>query len=132
MRFAKTLFWCAGVWGVLILTPMFFLYERLGTSPPLPPTHPEFYFGFLSVTLAWQFAFFIIASDPERFRLLMLPAVLEKLGYVLVLCTLYEQGRITTSQFAPAAPDGLLCLLFVIAFSKTRPRVAPKINLTRN
>lgn len=132
MKFAKTLFWCAGVWGMLTLIPMFFLYERLGAFSPPPPTHPEFYFGFLSVALAWQFAFFAIASDPARFRLLILPAVLEKLGYVLVLFSLYEQGRITAIQFTPAAPDGLLCLLFVLAFFRIRPRVAAASGSTVN
>ena len=125
MRFARILFWGAGVWGILVLAPMFFLYTKIGEYSPPPPTHPEYYYGFLGVALVWQFAFFVIATDPARFRPLILAAVLEKVSYVAVLSVLYQQGRITAFEFAPAAPDALLCLLFVIAFFKTRPGAQP-------
>ena len=135
MRFAKILFWFAGAWGILVLAPMFFLYAKVGEYSPPPPTHPEFYFGFLGVALVWQFVFFVIATDPARFRLLIPVAVLEKLSYVVVLFVLYLQGRITAFQFGPAVPDALLCLLFVVAFFKAGPgpqRVASAPIQTRN
>lgn len=73
----------------------------------------------------WPFAFFVIGSDPARFRPMMIPAVLEKLGYVLALVALFLQGRIGPAQVLPAVPDGLLGILFAIAFFKAIP-LAPK------
>src|SRR5690242_11079796 len=70
MRFAKIVFSVAGVWGIAVLTPMYFLTDTIGRKQPPAITHFEFYFGFISVALAWQFAFFVIASDPARFRLM--------------------------------------------------------------
>jgi len=120
MKFAKIIFWCAGAWGVLVLAPMYFMYGKVGYYSPPSPTHPEFYYGFVGVALAWQFAFFVIATDPARFRPMIIPSVLEKLGYVIALPVLYLQGRITALQLAPAGSDALLCMLFILAFFKTR------------
>jgi hypothetical protein len=122
MRFAKRVFSFAGVWGVLVVTPLYFLFDVVGRRYPPPITHPDFYFGFLAVTLAWQAAFLVIARDPERFRPLMIPAVLEKFGYVLSLGVLYAHGRLQLAQAVVGAPDLVLGLLFVVAFMKTRPR----------
>ena len=121
MKFAKTIFWCAGAWGVLVVTPMYFLYSKIGRYSPPPATHPEIYYGFVGVTLAWQFVFLLIATDPARFRPMIIPAVLEKLSYVIAIVVLYAQNRITVVQLSTAVPDGLLGLLFVIGFLKTRP-----------
>ena len=63
MRFAKVVFYVAGAWGFLILVPMYFLLDTVGRQAPPAVTHPEFYFGFIGVALAWQVAFFVIGSD---------------------------------------------------------------------
>jgi len=115
MKFAKFVFWIAGTWGMLVLAPLYFLFDTISDSTT-PITHPEFYYGFAAVSIVWQIAFFVIGTDPARFRLMMIPAVLEKFGYVLTLAVLYVQGRITKAQSIPAIPDGLLGMLFVIAF----------------
>jgi hypothetical protein len=120
MRFAKIVFWVAAIWGIVVLAPMYFLFDRVGQWSPPPVTHPEYYFGFVGVALAWQLAFAAIATDPARFRLLMLPAIVEKGSYVAAMTVLYLQQRITAFQFSTAVPDALLGLLFVIAFFKTR------------
>ena len=109
----------------MVVTPMFFMYSRIGKYSPPPPTHPELYYGFAGVTLAWQLAFFVIASDPARFRPMIIPAVVEKLSYVIAVGVLYSQSRISAVQFSTGAPDALLCLLFAIAFFKTRPSPLP-------
>jgi len=121
MKFARVLFCCAGVWGVLVLAPMYFMYGKVGEYSPPPPTHPEIYYGFLGVTLAWQLAFFVIASDPARFRPMIIPSVVEKLGYVIAVVVLNLQGCISVVQLSSGAPDALLCFLFAVAFFKTRP-----------
>ncbi len=120
MRFAKIVFTIAGVWGLLVLTPMYFLFEAVGRRYPPPITHPDFYFGFVTVALAWQVAFLVIARDPARFRPLMVAAMLEKFGYVASLAALYASGRLQLAQAAPGAPDLVLGLLFVAAFVRTR------------
>jgi len=120
MRFAKIVFTVAGVWGLLVLTPLYFMFDMIGQSYPPPITHPDFYYGFLAITVAWQIAFLIIGRDPVRLRPMMIPAVLEKAFYILTLAVLYGQGRLELGQVAPGLPDFVLGCLFVAAFFKTR------------
>jgi hypothetical protein len=119
MKFAKVVFWVAGIWGVLTLAPLYFLFDRIGRTDPPAITHPGFYYGFAGVALAWQFAFFVIAWDPARFRPMMFPSVLEKLAWGLAVVVLYLQSRISAGDLALGAIDLLLGLLFVFAFLKT-------------
>ena len=119
MRFAKTVFTIAGVWGVLVLTPLYFIAGELGRRYPPPFTHLDFYYGFVGVALAWQVAFLMIGRDPIRLRPMMIPAMLEKFGYVATLTVLYLYGELQTGQFAVAVPDFILGLLFAAAFTKT-------------
>ena len=73
MRFAKWVFLLAGVSGILLVVPPYFLERQTSEDYPPPITHPEYYYGFFGVTLAWQFLFLVIASDPVRYRRAMLP-----------------------------------------------------------
>ena len=68
MRFAKVVFWIAGIWGMLVLTPLYFLFDRIGRQDSPSITHPAFYYGFVGTALAWQIAFLIMATNPVRFR----------------------------------------------------------------
>lgn len=120
MKFAKIVFWCAGIWGVVVLTPLYFMFDRIGQQYPPAITHPDFFYGFVGVALAWQVAFLIIASDPARFRLLMIPAVLEKVSYFGALLVLYLQRRLSGTQLVFGASDGIFAVLFLIAFVKTQ------------
>ena len=81
MKFAKIVFWIAGIWGVLMLTPLYFIFDMIGRNDPPPITHPAFYYGFVSVGLAFQVVFIVIARDPVRLRPMMIPSMLEKFGY---------------------------------------------------
>ena len=69
--------------------------------------------------MAWQIAFLVIGSSPARFRPLMVPAIVEKVGHVVGVAVLYGRGRISTTDAIAAGPDLLLCLLFIAAFTKT-------------
>ncbi len=120
MKFASIVFRVAAVWGVVVLGPLFFMFDGSGVPGNPPFTYLQAYFGFLCVTLAWQLAFWIIGSDPVRFRPLMIPAMLEKFGFVLALTVLYMQGRVGPSEVLPAVPDFILGALFVAAYGKTR------------
>jgi len=119
MKFAKYVFIAAGVWGIAVLTPLFFLVDITGRPYPAPSDYPHFYYGFLAVALAWQFAFLVIGSDPVRYRLVMIPAFIEKAGYVVTTLLLYSQGQISFDEAGTAIPDSLLLALFVVAFLKT-------------
>ena len=123
MKFAKVVFIGAGVWGVVLLTPMYFLADTIGRQHGSPITYPQFFYGFLSVTMAWQLAFLAIGFDPARFRVMMIPSVAEKLLFVLSMGVLYVQGRIPAIDAIVAAPDVVLGVLFTIAFVKTGHRI---------
>ena len=120
MRFAKIVFAIAGIWGILILTPLYFIFDLIGRQDPPPITHPAFYYGFVAVALAWQIAFLIIARDPVRLRPLMVAAVLEKFGYGGTFIVLYLQSRLTRGDLALGCIDLLFGVLFVAAFFKTQ------------
>jgi hypothetical protein len=123
MKFAKVVFWIAGIWGVLVLTPLYFMFDVIGRQDPPVITHPGFYYGFVSVGLAWQVAFLIIARDPVRLRLMMIPSVLEKFGYGASLVALYLQHRLHPSDLIFGGVDLLLGGLFLAAFYRTAPGV---------
>src|SRR6185369_24928 len=117
--FSKIVFRIAGLLGVVTLTPLYFMLDRIGSKYPPAITHPDFYYGFIGVALAWQAAFLMIASDPVRFRPFMMAAVLEKFIYVMSVSALYAQGRLQGGQLAVAGPDFALGILFIAAFLKT-------------
>jgi hypothetical protein len=118
MTFAKTVFFVAGLWGLVVLTPLYFTFALVGRLYPPPITHPDFYYGFIGVAVVWQIGFLVIGRHPTRFHTMMIPAVLEKFVYVISLSVLYVQGRLAASQFAPAGPDLVLGILFIVAFFK--------------
>ncbi len=123
MKFAKVVFTGSGLWGLLVLTPLYFLIDEIGKRYPPAVTHPDFYYGFLGVALSWQFAFLVIGRDPERFRPLIFAAICEKAFYVVSLCALYARGRIEAGQIAVGAPDVVLGTLFIAALFKTSKTV---------
>jgi hypothetical protein len=120
MKFAKVVFWVAGIWGLLVITPLYFMFDLIGRKDPPAITHPGFYYGFVGVALAWQIAFLVIARDPVRLRPMMIPSVLEKFTYGIAVVALVMQGRMHRSDLVLAATDSILGLLFVIAYLGTR------------
>jgi hypothetical protein len=119
MKFARTVFRIAGIWGFLLLTPMFFMLETISRQFPPPVTHPDLYYGFLSVTIVWQLAFLIIATDPVRYRPLMVAAMFEKFVFIVAMVILYATGQVVLGQLFSVVPDFILGILFVLAFIKT-------------
>jgi len=119
MTFPRVVFLAAGVWGLAVLPPLYFLVDVTGRHYAAPVDYPHFFYGFLSVALAWQFAFLVIGSNPARFRPLMIPGMLEEFGHVAGVVVLYGQGRLSAADATAAVPDALLGLLFVVAFVMT-------------
>lgn len=123
MKFAKIVFWIAALWGILVITPLYFLYDTISRQDPPPITHPGFYYGFAGCALAWQFAFTVIARDPVRFRTMMLPSVFEQFSFAASQTALYLQHRLHPSDLFLGAIDGLLGVLFLVAFIQTSPKL---------
>jgi len=119
MKFAKIVFWIAGIWGFLIIAPLYFMFDLIGKNDPPPITHPAFFYGFVGVTLVWQIAFIVIAKNPIRFRPLMVPAILEKLVYSIPVIVLVLQKRMHPTDLIFSVIDLLLGILFVIAYLRT-------------
>ena len=125
MRFAKWVFLLSGLSGILLLIPPYFLEGKTSEDYPPPITHPEYYYGSLGVTLAWQFMFLVIASDPVRYRKAMLAAMLEKASFVVAITILYAAGRVAGVWIGFASMDATWLVLFVIAYLRT-PKEVPK------
>jgi hypothetical protein len=113
MTFAKRVFLIAGIYGVIVLVPQYFMETKIGRDFPPPITHPEHFYGFVGVALAWQILFFLIARDPVRLRPAMIPAILEKLAFGLAAIALYAQGRLA----APVLGAGIIDLVFAALFA---------------
>jgi hypothetical protein len=119
MKFAKRVYLIAGVYGLLVLLPQYFLEETTGRQHPPPITHPEFYYGFIGVAVAWQFVFLIMSTDPVRYRPLTMAAVIEKASFGIAVFTLFALGRTSPTMLAAAIIDTVLGVLFVVAYMKT-------------
>jgi len=104
MRFARWVFLLAGAYGVLVIAPLYF-EERFFRDNPPAINRPEFYYGFVGVALAWQFMFLLIGTDPVRYRLAMLPCLLEKAGFAIAIPVLYFQERVTAMWLVAASLD---------------------------
>ncbi len=122
MTFAKRVFQFAGVVGVLMLLPFYFLEERIGRDMPPAINHPEYFYGFVGIALACQVLFLVIATDPRRYRPLMLVGVLEKLSFGLPTILLVVQDRAAVLMLGPAIFDLSLGVLFVLAWLRTPAR----------
>ncbi|MGZ4811003.1 MAG: hypothetical protein ACXV7D_16890 [Thermoanaerobaculia bacterium] len=119
MNFAKRAFFIAGVYGLVALIPQYFMEGKVGRDYPPPVTHPEFYYGFIGVALAWQVLFFIIARDPVRYRGAMWPAILEKVSFGLANIVLFAQGRLSAVMLAGGIADLIFAEMFYVAIRKT-------------
>lgn len=118
--FARRVFFWAGIYGILVLAPLYFMEGKLARDFPPAFSHPEQFYGFIGVALAWQFAFLLIASDVPRYRLFMLPAIAEKLLSSISALILYAADRVAAMTAAPAVVDLFLALLFIVAFFRCR------------
>lgn len=126
MVFARRVLKIAGIYGLLILTPFFFLEGRIGRDYPPPITHPEYFYGFLAVALAWQVLYLFMAWDPVRYRTLLIPSVLEKVGFPIAAIVLLKQGRIPIPTFLVSLVDIVFAALFIAAYLKLSSHDSPQ------
>lgn len=114
MQTARWIFLIAAIYGVLVLAPSLFVAPPEGTAP-------EFYYGFVGSALVWQLVFFLIAREPQRYRPLVLVAVLEKFAFFVTCVALYAIGAMTISApLLGGMIDGVWMVLFAIAYLASR------------
>ena len=113
---AKWIFRIAGIYGLLVVVPLFVA----DTSGLANPVH---YYGFAGLALAFQILFLLISTDPVRYRPVMLICVLEKLA-ALPFIVLYLTGRGDEQFFFGGIIDQALAIAFVAAFLLTPKREA--------
>src|SRR6516225_8713339 len=99
MRFARWVFLIAGVYGLIVLVPFYFLEKTIDTEMPPAITHPEYFYGFVGGGVAWHVAFLIIGLHPLRYRLMMIPAILEKATFGFAAILLFLNDRIPLAVF---------------------------------
>jgi hypothetical protein len=120
LKFAKIVFRIAGIYGLLVLTPIYFLENKIGRDAPPAITHPEYFYGFIGVGLTWQFLFLVLSTDPVKYRAMIPLSILEKVTYGVALLVLYSQQRLSPSALAIGSVDWLFAFLFLAAYFKTK------------
>jgi hypothetical protein len=124
VQFARIVFRVAGIYGVLVLAPIYFLENKIGRDTPPAITHPEYFYGFIGVGLAWQFLFLVLSTDPVKYRPMILPSILEKISYGIALAVLFSQHRLPLSVLAVGSMDWIFAFLFLAAYFTTKPATA--------
>jgi len=119
-RFARRVYTVAGIYGLLVMLPQYFLADRIGRDTPPPITHPEYFYGFVGVVIAWQLAFLVIGRDPARYRALMPVTVLEKLVFAVPVLMLWAKGGVAPSVLPFAGLDRLLGALCLASYLRTK------------
>lgn len=117
MKLARAVFFLAGVFGVIVLTRGY-----LNAPPRWVGT--VFYYGFLGVALSWQAAFFLIGTDPGRYRPIMLAGAMAKLSFFGTCMALVYGGQLkwgvtVYTSFCDAAFAVLFIASFMLLATKT-------------
>jgi hypothetical protein len=115
VKFARWTFLLAGVYGLVVLLPQYFL-------APADLARPELFYGFVGVAIAWQVAFLTIALDPVRFRPMMVAAVVEKASFAIATIALYAGEKVQAPVLAAGVVDLALGVLFAFAWLGLRER----------
>ena len=127
MKFAKIVFLVAGIYGLIIVAPLFLTEGVINATQPPAITHPEYYYGFACVTLVWQKLFLVLASDPVRYRPIMLTAILEKAsGIVFIVLVLLHRSP---PNMLIGVVDVLLGILFIMAYVRTAPAKVQEVTV---
>src|SRR5688500_11640960 len=116
MRFARYTFLIAGIYGLLVLVPQYFVEA----SGAVAIGRPEFFYGFLGVAAAFQLVFLLIGTDPARYRMMIIPSIIEKFSFGIAVAILMLMGRVQGQILIGAAIDLVLGILFTVSFFTLR------------
>jgi hypothetical protein len=115
MRFARWIFRIAGIYGIALLTPFYFLEKQIGAAT-VPIAHPEYFYGFVGTALSAQILFLIISMDPVRFRPAMVACVIEKLAFGVPIWMLWSISRVGMDVVFLGSVDLIWAALFAIVY----------------
>ena len=116
ITFARRLFLVAGIYGFVVLLPQYFMESRIGRDFPPAITHPEHFYGFVGVALAFQVLFLMLSRDPVRFRPMLIPSIIEKLAFGIACIVLFLQHRLAVPVLAASIIDLIFAALFFVAW----------------
>ena len=119
IRLVRRLFRLSPIYGVLVLLPNYFVELAFPAFGQPAETHPEYLYGFVGAALVSQWLYWIIGGDPVRFRPLMPVAILAKLAFFVPVAILVAIGRTQPVVLAFASVDGILAVLFYLAWRRT-------------
>jgi hypothetical protein len=119
VRFASWTFTLAGLYGLIVITPLYFLEGAVARGSG-PVTHPEYYYGFAGAALAFQVLFLIIGRDPVRLRPAILACLVEKFTFPAAVWPLYLAHRAPLTVAIFSTIDLIWGVLFTIAWFRTR------------
>lgn len=120
MKFAKIVFLIAGIYGLLVTFPLYFMEAKVSADYPPALNHPEYYYSFVGVTVVWQILFLFISRDPLRFRPVMIFCSLEKTPLVPTFLILFPRGLFPQVWIPLMVIDLAFGILFFISYRKTR------------
>ncbi len=118
MIFSKWVFRIAAIYGFIVLLPLYFIESDIFSGVIYPRS--DFYYGFAGIALAWQVAFILIAQNPLKYKLFIIPGILEKVAYASCVYLLFYKGRIPPETLLFAGIDSAFCLLFCISWIKLK------------
>ena len=127
MKFARLTFLVAGIYGLIVMLPQYFLEAKTGRDFPPAITHPEFFYGFIGITVAWQLLFLVMSRDPLRYRPAIIPAVVEKASFSIAAVVLFLQQRLSPVALVPVSIDIILGILFIASYVTLRRGFAQKV-----
>ena len=121
MKFARIVFLIAGLYGILVTLPLFFMEGRMNTDYPPSITHPEYYYSFAGIVVVCQLLFLAIAWNPIQYRVMMVFGIFEKLSLIPAFVILFPQGRFPLHWIPMIIIDLTLSVLFFASYRQTKP-----------
>ena len=118
MKFAKRVFFWGGIYGLVVVTPLYFLRSFMGRLFPPAINHPEYYFGFVGAVVVWHVLFLAVSKDPARYRPLMPIATLEKVAFGVPVLVLILAGAASPWLAIGAVGDLIWGALYLLAYFK--------------
>jgi hypothetical protein len=130
MKTARWIFRLAAIYGLAALLPLYFLEQRIGRETPPALTHLEYFYGFIGAAGVMQLIYWLVSTDPVRFRPVIRIAVLAKLSFVVPAVLLAMYAGLSGAPLALAAVDLCLAMAFSVAYCTVKTDAAPNIEIS--
>jgi hypothetical protein len=118
LKAPKRIFTVAGIYGLIVLLPLYFGEHALAPMGQVL-TKPEYYYGFIGAAVSFQLVYLTIGRDPLRFRPLMPLTLIAKLSFTIPVAILFFSGRVDLITMIMAVIDALIGLAFLWAWRIT-------------